>query len=158
MLFNNRLTKRLTTTKYNKDSGLLRIYWDEIKPKEGLDHPMYLIKKLEQSKNEKLIELSTLIKKQVKLLKSNSLNPSYIYLIISNKMRINRPSLNYFQKWEGEFEDFVKAMAQNHKYIMGHYFEIRNDETTKFITKRKQFCHMMTEKLVNFLGYSMQGF
>ena len=62
VIFNNDLTKRLTTTKFDKNSGLLRIYWDEIKPKEGLDHPMYLIKKLEQSKNEKLVELSTLIK------------------------------------------------------------------------------------------------
>ncbi len=64
VIFNNDLTKRLTTTKFNKKSGLLRVYWEELQSKELIHHPMYLIKRLEQSNNKELYKLSTLIKNQ----------------------------------------------------------------------------------------------
>jgi hypothetical protein len=52
VIFNNKLTKRFSSTKVHKKQRLLQTYWTDTHSKAGLGHPKHLIARLENSNDK----------------------------------------------------------------------------------------------------------
>jgi|ETNmetMinimDraft_14_1059893.scaffolds.fasta_scaffold260165_1 hypothetical protein len=59
---------------------------------------------------------------------------------------------------EKDYKKIMRKLAKNNKFFIGNFFECRKDRSTGFIFKRKQFSHIVSESLLEYLGYSLDEF
>ena len=86
-----------------------------------------------------------------------SLDPGILYQQYEARHLTSTKNLKYCKTFTA-FKKILTDLSTNNPYLIANIFQIRKDSSTNFIMRRTQCSHIVSQPLLNYLGYSMKEF